>query len=47
MSLLACMGAPANGQAIERRTEVLEERFSNRRNAERIVRLLGKPGLTD
>jgi len=40
MSLLACMGAPANGQAIERRTEVLEERFSNRRNAERIVKLL-------
>ncbi|MBX2973339.1 MAG: glycosyltransferase, partial [Flavobacteriales bacterium] len=39
-SILACMGAPANGQAIERRVEVLEERFSNRRNAERILRLL-------
>lgn len=40
-SILACMGAPANGQATERRVQVLEERFSNRRNAERIVGLLG------
>lgn len=39
-SILACMGSPANGQAIELRARVLEERFSNRRNAERIVRLL-------
>jgi hypothetical protein len=39
-SILACMGTPANGQAIEKRVEVLEERFSNRRNAERILRLL-------
>jgi len=40
LSILACMAAPANGQAIERRTQVLEERFSNVRNAERIVGLL-------
>jgi glycosyltransferase involved in cell wall biosynthesis len=40
-SILACMGKPANGQALERRAEVLEQRFSNRRNAERIVELLG------
>ena len=39
-SILACMGSPANGQAIEKRVEVLEERFSNTRNAERILRLL-------
>ncbi len=40
-SILACMGKPANGQAIERCAHaVLEERFSNRRNAERIVELL-------
>ena len=29
-SILACMGKPANGQALERRAQVLEERFSNR-----------------
>ncbi|MCB0769931.1 MAG: glycosyltransferase [Flavobacteriales bacterium] len=39
-SILACMGAPANGQAIERRVQVLEERFSNARNAERILGLI-------
>lgn len=39
-SILACMGKPANGQALEVRARVLEERFSNRRNAERIVALL-------
>jgi hypothetical protein len=39
-SILACMGAPASGQAIERRVQVLEERFSNARNAELIVGLL-------
>lgn len=39
-SIIACMGAPANGQAIEKRVEVLEERFSNKRNAERILRLI-------
>jgi len=40
-SILACMGGPANGQALEERARILEERFSNRRNAERIVELLG------
>lgn len=39
-SILACMGKPANGQALEERSRVLEERFSNHRNAERILRLL-------
>lgn len=39
-SILACMGRPANGQALEARARVLEERFSNRRNAERIAELL-------
>ncbi|WKZ65024.1 MAG: hypothetical protein QY325_09640 [Flavobacteriales bacterium] len=39
-SILACMGRPANGQALELRARVLEERFSNRRNAVRIVALL-------
>lgn len=41
MSILACMAKPANGAAMEARVKVLEERFSNRRNAERIVALLG------
>ncbi|MEZ4739478.1 MAG: glycosyltransferase [Flavobacteriales bacterium] len=40
-SILACMGRPANGQAIERRVQVLEARFSNRANAELIVGLMG------
>ena len=39
-SILACMGKPANGQALEDRVRILEERFSNRRNAERIVKML-------
>jgi hypothetical protein len=39
-SILACMGKPANGQSLELRAQVLEERFSNKRNAERILRLL-------
>lgn len=39
-SILACMGRPANGQSLEQRAAVLEERFSNRRNAERILELL-------
>ena len=39
-SIISCIGKPANGQAIELRARVLEERFSNRRNAEAIVRLL-------
>ena len=40
-SILSCMGKPANGQALEERARVLEERFSNRRNAERILGLIG------
>ncbi|MBK7383817.1 MAG: hypothetical protein IPI81_10865 [Flavobacteriales bacterium] len=39
-SILANMSRPANGEALEARVKVLEERFSNRRNAERIVKLL-------
>ncbi|MCB9184633.1 MAG: glycosyltransferase [Flavobacteriales bacterium] len=39
-SILACMGKPANGQALEERARVLEERFSNRANAQRILDLL-------
>lgn len=39
-SIISCMGKPANGQAIELRAKLLEERFSNKRNAEAIVRLL-------
>lgn len=39
-SVLACMGKPANGQALELRARILEERFSNRRNARRIVDLI-------
>lgn len=40
-SILSCMNRPANGAAMEARVKVLEERFSNLRNAERIVELLG------
>lgn len=36
----ACMTKEANGRSLEERTEILEERFSNRCNAELIVRLL-------
>jgi hypothetical protein len=39
-SIQACMAKPCNGQSLERRVAVLEERFSNRRNAERIMGLL-------
>jgi hypothetical protein len=39
-SILACMGKPANGQALERRIDVLGERFCNKRNAEAIVELI-------
>ena len=39
-SILACMGKPANGQALEDRARILEDRFSNRRNAERILKML-------
>ena len=41
-SIQACMAKPCNGQSLEDRVAVLEERFSNRRNAARIVGLLGK-----
>lgn len=40
-SILACMAKPANGQALERRVQVLGERFCNQRNAEKIAGLLG------
>lgn len=40
LSIQACMGKPANGSTLEKRIAVLEERFCNRRNAERIVQLL-------
>ena len=40
MAIQACMGKPANGSTLERRTVILEERFSNHRNAEAIVALL-------
>ena len=40
LSILACMAKPANGSSLEARVSVLEERFSNRRNAEAIVALL-------
>jgi hypothetical protein len=40
LSIQACMSKPANGSSLEARVRVLEERFSNRRNAEAIVALL-------
>lgn len=40
VSILDCMSKPANGAALEQRMKVLGERFSNQRNAERIVELL-------
>jgi glycosyltransferase involved in cell wall biosynthesis len=39
-AILQCMGREANGSSLERRTAVLEERFSNRCNADKIIRLL-------
>lgn len=39
-SIVSCMGKPANGQAIELRASVLEQRFSNKRNAEAILRAM-------
>ncbi len=42
MAIQACMGKPANGSTLERRTAILEERFSNQRNAEAIVVLLSR-----
>ena len=40
LSIQACMAEPANGASLEARVRVLEERFSNKRNAEAIVSLL-------
>lgn len=40
LSIQACMAQHADGSMIERRTEVLEQRFSNRRNAEVILKLI-------
>ncbi len=44
-AILACMGKEANGRSWERRTEILEERFSNRCNADKIIRLLDGIGV--
>ncbi|HEY0977170.1 MAG TPA: hypothetical protein VGE21_06845 [Flavobacteriales bacterium] len=41
LSIQACMAKPANGSTLERRTAVLEDRFCNSRNAERILKVLG------
>ena len=40
LSIQGCMARPANGSTLEKRAVILEERFSNKRNAERIVELL-------
>ena len=40
LSITACMGKPVDGGRVEERISVLEQRFSNRRNAEAIVKLL-------
>jgi hypothetical protein len=40
LSIQACMAVPASGAALEARTRVLEARFSNSRNAEKIIALL-------
>ena len=40
LSIQACMGLRADGAMVERRVTILEERFSNYRNAEAIVKLL-------
>jgi hypothetical protein len=41
LSIQPCMAVPASGATLEARTRVLEERFSNSRNAEKIIALLG------
>lgn len=38
LSIQACMAKPANGNTLERRVAVLEERFCNQRNARRIIK---------
>ncbi|MFZ1686384.1 MAG: hypothetical protein WAU70_03115 [Flavobacteriales bacterium] len=45
LSIQGCMARLANGSMIEKRASILEERFSNKRNAERIVQLLSPPPL--
>lgn len=40
LSIQACMAQHCDGAMIEKRTAILESRFSNRRNAESIARLL-------
>lgn len=40
LSVQGCMARPANGSTFEKRAAILEARFSNKRNAERIVDLL-------
>lgn len=40
LSIQACMAKPADGSMYERRVAVLEERFCNRKNAARLVKLL-------
>lgn len=40
LSIQGCMARPANGSTLEKRAVILEERFSNERNAQRIVDLL-------
>ena len=42
-----CMQKEANGRSLQRRTEILEERFSNRCNADKIVRLLEGIGVKE
>jgi glycosyltransferase involved in cell wall biosynthesis len=42
-SILACMERPVDATVTAERTRVLEERFSNRCNAERILALLDRP----
>ncbi len=42
LSIQACMAKPANGSTLERRIAVLEERFSNRRNAQVILDLMDR-----
>ncbi len=43
LSIQGCMARPANGSTLEKRAMILEDRFSNARNAQRIVELLHPP----
>jgi Glycosyl transferases group 1 len=40
LSIQACMGQHADGAMVEKRTAIMEQRFSNRRNAEAILKLI-------